>query len=29
MQSNAIMGAMIESMDKSLGRIMDKFIEPN
>ena len=27
MQDNAIMGAMIESMDKSLGRIMDKLIE--
>jgi arylsulfatase A-like enzyme len=27
MQSNAIMGAMIESMDKSLGLILDKLIE--
>ncbi len=27
MQSNAIMGAMIESMDESLGRILDKLIE--
>jgi len=26
-QDNAIMGAMLESMDKSLGRIMDKLIE--
>ena len=27
MQSNAIMGAMMESMDESLGRILDKLIE--
>jgi arylsulfatase A-like enzyme len=27
MQDNAIMGAMIESMDKSLGRLIDKLVE--